>query len=98
MTKAAAPIPINIPLRLASKGRLTSSTTSPMAWAPAAVNPGPNQVINSSLVISSALRTMTRSHRPVFSQSSAIAMADGVDAHALLIDALGPRAPIHCAN
>ena len=98
MTMAAAPIPVNIPPRRASNGTLTSSTTLPIAWAPAAVNPGPNQVIISSLVTSSALMTMMRSQRPVVSQSSAIAIADGVEAHALLIAAFGPRAPIHCAN
>ena len=97
-TKAAAPIPSSIPLLRASNGTLTSSTTLPMAWAPAAANPGPNHVIISSLVASSALTMMMRSQRPVVNQSSAMAMADGVEAQALLIAAFGPRAPIHCAN
>ena len=98
MTKPAAPIPSNIPFLRASKGRLTSSTVLPIAWAPAAAKPAPTQVINSSLVESSALTMMIRSQRPEFSQSSATAIAEGVDAHALLTDIFGPLAPIYCAN
>ena len=41
---------------------------------------------------------MIRSHRLVLSQSSAIAMADGVEAHALFTETFGPLAPIDCAN
>ena len=41
---------------------------------------------------------MIRSHRLVLSQSSAIPIADGVDAHALFTDTFGPLAPIDCAN
>ena len=91
-------MPSSIPFRLASNGRLTSSTTLPIAWAPAAANPAPIQVIISSLVESSALTTIIRSHRPVFNQSSAMAIADGVEAHALLTETFGPLAPMDCAN
>ena len=69
-----------------------------MACAPAAAKPDPIQVIISSLVESSALTTMTRSQRPVANQSSAMEIAEGVDAQALLIAVFGPRAPIDWAN
>ncbi len=97
-TNAAPPIPSSIPLRRASNGRLTSSTTLPIAWAPAPAKPAPNHSIIPSLVTSSPLTTITRSHLPVVIQSSAIANAAGVEAQALLIAAFGPRAPIHWAN
>ncbi len=84
-----------MPLRLTSNGNATSSTTLPIEWAPAAANPAPIHSIKSSPVESSPLITITLSQRPESNQSSAIAKAAGVDAHALLIAKFGPRAPIH---
>ena len=97
-TKAAPPIPNSIPFLRASNGSATSSTTLPIECAPAAAKPVPSHSIKSSPVESSPLMTITRSHLPVDNQSSAIAKAAGVEAHALLIAAFGPLAPIHCAN
>ena len=97
-TKPAPPIPRSMPWRRASKGNATSSTTLPIAWAPAPANPEPIQGISVSDVESSPLTIITLSHRPLAIQSSAIANAAGVDAQALFIARLGPLAPIHDAN
>ena len=48
-----------------------------------------------SLVISSALMTMTRLQRPSLIQSCATAMACAVEAQAALMAVAGPRARIH---
>ena len=98
ITKAAPPIPSNIPFLLASKGKLTSSTIFPIECAPAPAKPAPIHSNNTSLVVSSALTTITLDALPVVIQSSAIENAAGVDAQALFIAVLGPLAPIHCAN
>ncbi len=95
ITNAAPPIPSNIPFLRASNGNATSSTTLPMECAPAAAKPEPTHSIKSSLEESSPLITITRSHLPDDSQSSATAKAAGADAQALLIAKLGPLAPIH---
>ena len=97
-TKPAPPIPRSMPWRRASKGKATSSTILPIAWAPAPANPEPIQGISVSEVESSPLTIITLSHRPLAIQSSAIAKAAGVDAQALFIAKLGPLAPIHDAN
>ena len=87
-----------MPWRLRSNGSAASSTASSVAAAPEARNPAPIQSSRVSLVTSSAATTTTRSHLPARIQSSAIATAWVVLAHAAFTWVFGPRAPMYCAN
>ena len=97
-TMPAAPMPRIIPWRRRSNGSAASSTTSSVAAAPEARKPEPTHGSSVSEVTSSAATITTRRQRPARIQSSAIATACVVLAHAALICVFGPRAPISSAS
>ena len=97
-TSAAPPIPMMRPWRRRSKGRAASSTRASVAAAPEARKPDANHGNMWSVVMSSAVTTMTRRHLPAWIQSLASATACVPVEHAALVAVLGPRAPMYSAN
>ena len=96
-TRPTAPAPRMVPLRRLSNGSAACSTSPSVVAAPLAKSLN-NQGIMVSLVTLSAPITTTRRQRPSRIQSSARAMACIVDAQALLMRVLGPRAPMNSAK
>ena len=94
-TKETAPIPTIMPLRRRSKGKAALVTSASVVAAPEARKAVKIHSDTLSLVISSALMTMTRLQRPSLIQSCATAMACAVEAQAALMAVAGPRARIH---
>ena len=94
-TKDTAPIPTIIPFLRRSKGRAALVTSASVVAAPEARKAVKIHSDTLSLVISSALMTMTRLQRPSLIQSCAMATAWAVEAQAALIEVAGPLARIH---
>ena len=94
-TKETAPIPTIIPLRRRAKGKAAFVTSPSVVAAPEAKNAVKIHSETLSLVISSALITITRLQRPSLIQSFAIEIAWAVEAQAALMAVAGPRARIH---
>ncbi len=97
-TIAAAPLPIIVPLRSASKGLAASKTLFFIVAAPIARNPAWSHWPSLSESVTSLPMTTTRSHLPVLIQSSAIAIPCVTEAHAAFDCVFGPFALINCAN
>ena len=93
--KDTAPIPTIIPLRRRSNGKAALVTSPSVVAAPEAKKAVKIHSDTLSLLISSALITMTRLQRPNLIQSWAIAIAWAVEAQAALMAVAGPRARIH---
>ena len=93
--KDTAPMPTIIPLRRRSKGKAALVTSASVVAAPEAKKAVKIHSLTLSLVISSALMTITRLQRPKRIQSCATEMACAVEAQAALIAVAGPRARIH---
>ena len=84
-----------MPLRRRSKGKAAFVTSASVVAAPEAKNAVKIHSLTLSLVMSSALITITRLQRPSLIQSCATEIACAVEAHAALIAVAGPRARIH---
>ena len=96
--KDTAPMPTIMPLRRRSKGRAALVTSASVVAAPEARKAVSIHSAMESLVMSSALITITRLARPRRIQSCATAIACAVLAHAALMEVAGPLARIHCAK
>ena len=94
-TKETAPIPTIIPLRRRSNGKAAFVTSASVVAAPEAKKAVKIHSDTLSLVISSALMTITLLARPNLIQSCATAIACAVEAQAALMEVAGPRARIH---
>ena len=91
-TRAAAPMPMIMPLRRRSKGRAARRRLPSGVAAPLAIRLVPIHCERLPLMTSSPAMMMTRRARPRRIQSSAMATAWVVEAQAALTCVLGPRA------